>query len=136
MSRRGMTLIEVLLAMGIFLVGISALMGLFHFGGGLEQKARSHAIIAPLLPGLVADIKAQAFTLNADGSIGEMREFVHQPVTGAPGYHYQVDAEPLNDPLVYHATLVVYRERIERPATSVQFLLPRHVPVLRRLEFE
>jgi prepilin-type N-terminal cleavage/methylation domain-containing protein len=130
----GMTLIEVLLAMGIFLVGITALLGLFHYGGGLEQKARSHATIAPLLPSLVEEVRDQAFELKSNGTIGVMREFNHRPVSGAPGYHYQVEAKPTDDPVLYQATMLVYRDSPERPAVTLRFLLPKQVSIARRLD--
>ena len=132
----GMTLIEVLLAMGIFLVGITALLGLFHYGGGLAQKARSHAAIAPLLSSLVEEVRLQAFALNSNGTIGVMREFNHRPVSGAPGYHYQVEAKPTNDPVLYQATMLVYRDSPERPAVTLRFLLPKQVSVVRRLDHQ
>ena len=39
----GFTLIEILVAMAIFLFGVSAVLGLFQVGGGYEQEARARA---------------------------------------------------------------------------------------------
>ncbi|MCH2112725.1 MAG: prepilin-type N-terminal cleavage/methylation domain-containing protein [Planctomycetes bacterium] len=133
-TSNGMTLVEILLAMSIFVIGLSAVMGLFHFGGGLEQDARMRAQIGPVLEDLVAEVRANAWLLDQSGQITGLKSFLAEPVTGAPGYNYQVVATPGDDPDLFVALLTVYRGTPERPLAEVPFLLPRRVPVERRLE--
>lgn len=133
-GRAGFTLIEVLIAMGVFLVGVTALMGLFHFGGSMETSARAHASLAPAVEPLVASIKDSVWLLDAAGVPSERRELREQPVPGAPGYRYDLVVEPAgDDPDLHRARLLFYRSSPERPAARVNFLLPRRVPLQRRL---
>ncbi len=132
--RAGMTLIEVLVAMAIFLFGVTALLGLFHLGGDQEQRARSHAELAPHLERLVEDVRAQAWLLEPDGAVLRLRAFDGQPVPGAPDYTYDVRVEEGVDPALRRALLRVWRRSPDRPVLEQAFLLPRAVPMERRLQ--
>ncbi|RMH04829.1 MAG: type II secretion system protein [Planctomycetota bacterium] len=136
MSRRGMTLIEVLIAMAIFLFGVTSLLALFHFGGDQEQQARSHAELAPHLENLIEDLVDQTWLLEADGSVVRARLAAGRPVPGAPDYRYDLVLDPAGDPALPRAELLVWRGRADRPLARIPFLLPRAVPVERRLEAE
>ena len=61
--RAGFTIVEVLLAMGLFLFGISALLGMFQIGGGFEGSARTHAELAPAIEPLIEQIREEAWLL-------------------------------------------------------------------------
>lgn len=134
--RRGFTLVEVLLAMAIFTLGIAALMGMFQFGGGMESEARAYAELAPAMEAVVAEVKAQAWRLDASGSIAGLREYKGVEVPGAPGYRYDLQADPDGDAPLRRAVLVFYRSAADKPVARVEFLLPRQVPALRRLRGE
>jgi len=133
--KKGFTLIEVLLAMAIFVLAMTALMGMFQFGGGLEATARSYAELAPSVENLADAIVHDAWLPAPDGSILDLRIYKGEPVPGAPGYLYDLDvAPPGEDPSLYWATLRIYRSTPDRPAAKVSFLLPRRIPVDRRLK--
>ncbi|MBC8327398.1 MAG: prepilin-type N-terminal cleavage/methylation domain-containing protein [Planctomycetes bacterium] len=134
--RRGMTLIEVLVAMAIFLFGVTSLLGLFHFGGDQEQRARTHAELAPQIEQLVESLVADAWLLEDDGSVLRLRSVTAQPVPGAPAYHYDLRVADAGDPDLRRAELSVWRSSPERPVVGVAFLLPRAVPMERRLLLE
>ncbi len=130
----GFTLIEVLLAMGLFLLGITALLGMFQFGGGMEHAARTHAELAPAIEPLVARLKKDAWLLDASGNANELRNYFDQPVPGAPAFLYALEVEAVGDnPFLRKANLHFYRKDPERIEARVSFLLPRQVPVDRRL---
>lgn len=132
--RRGFTLIEVLLAMAIFAVGVSALMGMFQFGGSMESEARAYAELAPAINTVLEDVKANAWRLDRSGAIAGLREYHAEPVPGAPGYRYDLLADAGGDAELRRAALVFYRSSPEHPVARVEFLLPRHVPLQRRLQ--
>lgn len=133
---RGMTLVEVLIAMAIFVFAITALLSLFHFGGDQEQRARSHAALAPRIQELVDHILADAWLIEPGGSLARLRSFAGETVPGAPDYHYDLLVEEAEDPDLRRAELRLYRASPERPVVRLAFLLPRAAPLARRLESE
>ena len=130
-ARGGFTLVEVALAMGLFLVGITGLLGLFQFGGGLEASARSYAELAPAIEPLVKDLRRDAWLLDATGTIAGIREIRGEPVPGAPGYHYNLEVDALAS--LPRAVIRFYRSSPDRIEASAAFLLPPEVPLQRRL---
>ncbi len=132
---RGFTLVEVLVAMGIFLLGITALMALFQYGGSLQVGARSHAALAPVLEPLVEDLVDEAWLPDPAGGLAGLRDYRGEPVPGAPEYRYDLEVSGTEGPSgVRRAVLILYRDRRDHPVARVPFLLPRRVPVARRLE--
>lgn len=133
-ARCGLTLVEVLIAMALLLFGLSALLGLFQFGAGLESEARSDAELAPAVESLVAEVRASAWLLDRSGAIAGIREMRALPVPGASQYRYDLEVEPSGDGEVRLARLRFYRTAPDQPVATVEFLLPRHVPLERRLQ--
>ena len=68
-TQSGFTIIEVIVAIAIFMFGITALLGLFHVGGNFEQQARVNAELAPAIEPLVAEIQRKAFSYDSKTSI-------------------------------------------------------------------
>lgn len=131
---RGFTLVEVLVAMGIFLLGITALLALFQYGGSLQVGASSRAALAPVLESLVDDLVDEAWLPDPAGGMAGLRRYQGEVVPGAPEYHYDLVVSEEEGPArVRRAVLVLYRERRDQPVARVPFLLPRRVPVARRL---
>lgn len=135
MNRSGFSLIEVLLAMGLFLVGVTALLGLFQFGGGMENTARAHAELAPHVEPLVQKLLDEAWMLDSGGGTTRLQEFLAQPVPGAPDYKYDLIVEnPKRADGLPRARLRFYRSNPERPVARLSFLLAKQVPMSRRLD--
>ncbi|MFQ5748408.1 MAG: prepilin-type N-terminal cleavage/methylation domain-containing protein [Planctomycetota bacterium] len=135
MKHRGFTLLEVLIAMALFLFGMMGLLALFQTGGNLEASAHAHARLAAAIEPLVRDLRADAWRLDPSGSVAGLREIRGEPVPGALGYHYELRVEPPGeDASLRRAVLVFYRNTPERPVERLAFLLPRRVPLSRRLE--
>jgi len=132
--RSGMTLIEVLIAMAIFVFGISAILGLFQLGGGLEMRARVEAEIAPSLEPLVARLRAETWRQDAQGAWLPPVERRGEPVPGAPDYRYDLVVYPasVDRPDMVRAQVRIWRLAPDRVLTQASFLLPRRIPVERR----
>lgn len=136
-KQRGFTLVEILLAMSLFLIGITALMGLFHFGGDMESTARAHGNLASAIETVVAEVRARAWSLDSTGQIIGIQSMSEQPVPGAPDYRYDLSVEAAgDDPDLRRATLRFYLTTPDRPSADVSFLLRRSVPLERRLEVQ
>ena len=135
-SRGGFTLVEILVAMGIFLFGVSAVLGLFQVGGGYEQEARARAELAPAVEPLVLMLKAQAWELAEAGELG-LGDVRGQPVPGAPGYRYDLIVEdPGELPALRRARIHFYRSSPERVLARTGFLLPQRIPIGRLVRME
>lgn len=133
-KQAGFSIVEVLLAMGLFLFGISALLGMFQVGGGMEGAARTHSELAPAIEPLIAQIREEAWLLDAQGQPTELRRYFDEPVPGVPGFQYALYVEDAGgNPNLPLAELHFYRRDPERIEASVSFLLPRRVSAARRL---
>lgn len=130
----GMTLVEVLIAMAIFIFGISAILGLFQLGGGLEQRARVEAELAPAIEPLVAQLRAETWRQDAAGGWLPPVERRGETVPGAADYRYDLVVYPAAaaQPDLVRAELRIWRSTPERVLVQTAFLLPRRIPVDRR----
>lgn len=137
MSRRaGLTLVEVLIAMAIFIFGVTAVLGLFQLGGGLEARARVEAELAPAIEPLIATLRAETWRQDAQGSWLPPVPPSGQPVPGATEYRYDlmVYPGPVDRPDLVRAQLRFWRTAPDRVLATSSFLLPRRIPVERRLQ--
>lgn len=133
-TQSGFSIVEVLLAMGLFLFGISALLGMFQVGGGMEGAARTHSELAPAIEPLIAQIREEAWLLDAQGQPTQVKRYFDEPVPGVPGFQYALYMEDSGgNPDLPRAELHFYRRDPERIEASVSFLLPRRVSAARRL---
>ncbi|HEX9792665.1 MAG TPA: prepilin-type N-terminal cleavage/methylation domain-containing protein [Planctomycetota bacterium] len=133
-ARRGFTLIEVLIAMGIFLFGVTALIGLFQYGGGMETGARARAALAPAVEPLVQDLLDRAWRVDGSGAYAGLAEIRGETVPGAADYRYDLEVLPgAEGPALRRAEVRFYQRSAENPVVRIHFLLPRTVPVERRL---
>lgn len=136
MSRRaGLTLIEVMIAMAIFVFGITAVLGLFQLGGGLETRARVEAEVAPALEPLIAFLRAETWRQDAQGAWLPPLPRAGEPVPGAPDYRYDLVVYPAAaaSPDLVRAQVRIWRQAPDRVLAQASFLLPRRIPVERRL---
>lgn len=150
MSRRaGFTIVEVVLAMGLLLLGMSAVLGLLTFGAALARTAALRTGAAAAAEAVVADLEETIFPLEIDAqtgerSAGEPHDITGRGVPGHPGLVYSarstaVPAEEAGTPGPQR-----YRVDIEiswtasgrRKAQVFSVLLLREVPFAERLRRE
>jgi hypothetical protein len=93
-ARGGFTLIEVVLAMGLLLLGATVILGLLTFGAALGRTASLRTISAEATEAIVADLEERLFPLEEDGSAGDPVPVVLRPVPGVPGLSYSATAVP------------------------------------------
>lgn len=134
-QRQGFTLIEVVIAIAIFMFGITALLGLFQVGGNLEQSARVHAELAPSVEPLVEYVRQNAWIIDDKGKVSGLREMKGEAVPGASSYRYDLIVRKAGDnPALRRAELRFYRKSPDRVLSRVTFLLEEEVPIARYLE--
>jgi len=92
-SRRaaGFTIVEVMLAMVILLIGATAVLGLLTFGATLTRAAQLRTAAASALDAVDADLEQVLFPF-ADGEVGEPVKIADRRVPGAPGVVYSAEA--------------------------------------------
>lgn len=137
MSRRaGMSLVEVLIAMAIFIFGVTAVLGLFQLGGGLEARARVEAELAPAIEPLIARLRAETWRQDEQGSWLPPAPASGERVPGAEDYRYDLTVYPgpPDRPDLVRAELRFWRTAPDRVLARSAFLLPRRIPVERRLQ--
>lgn len=134
-SALGFTILEVIIAIAIFMFGITAILGLFQVGGNLEQSARVRAELAPAIEPLIAELRRDAWLLDASGAPTGLREYVGTEVPGASGYRFDLIVRPPGEnPALRRAELRFYRKSPERVLSRVSFMLERDVPIERRIK--
>ncbi len=82
----GFTLVEILVALGILLVGMTGVMALLSAGVALEKDGADRAESALLVRELLEQARADAAEAPEDG--GPAAAAVPQPVPGRPGVSY------------------------------------------------
>jgi len=137
--RAGFTLIEVVLAMGVLMIGMTAILGLLSFGAALSRTSSLRGGAANSIEAVVADLEETLFPLlvDADGDevVGEPRDVVKRELPGYPGLTYSTRSTPNPDnPLEYRVDVEV--EWAVSGATRTKTfttLLLREVPFGERL---
>ena len=124
-----------IVAIAIFMFGITALLGLFHVGGNFEQQARINAELAPAIEPLIADMQRSAFSYNYKTNTYTLNTFVDQVVPMAPAYKNELWVESSDgNPNYRRAQLRFYKKSPERVLSRVSFVLPRYVPISIQLQ--
>ncbi len=99
-SRRGgFTILEVLIAMGILLLGMSAVLGLLTFGATMTRNAALKGASASSVEAVVADLEEGFFPIVRDEvtgetSVGAPPPVENRPVPGHPGLTYSARGTP------------------------------------------
>jgi len=92
-ARGGFTIVEVLLAMGILLLGSVAIIAFLTFGGATARHAQLRTQAAAAVEAVVADIDRHLFPYT-DGALGDPVELSGRKVPGSPGVLYSARAFP------------------------------------------
>jgi hypothetical protein len=80
--RAGLTILEVVLAMGILAMGMAAIISIFTSAAALGVSARQRAEAAAALEYVVADVSERLFPLDEDGNVLEPARVERAPVPG------------------------------------------------------
>ena len=146
-SRGGFTLIEILLALGILLIGLTGVLGLLTFGAAMTRAAALRRDAAAATDAGFADLEERMFPLVVvDGTeqVGEPIEIAARPVPGYEGLTYAARAEPdpqlateLGYPLEYKVEVEMsWTSGGRRRSRTFSTLLVREVPFGERLRRE
>lgn len=98
-SRDGFTIVEVVLAMGLLLLGMTAVLGLLSFGAALSRTAALRTAAAGAAEAVAADLEESLFPLSIDPAtgdrvVGEPHQISAREVPGYPGLSYWATATP------------------------------------------
>ncbi len=89
----GFTLVELLVAFSILLVGMTGIVGLFSAGLNLARDAEVELDAAAAQAELHGAVRERLMALTRDGADGEIH-LEREPVPGREGLEYTVDALP------------------------------------------
>jgi len=92
-TRGGFTLLEVVLALGVLMLGLSAVLGLFSFGAGLARSSDLRLSAAQAAEAVIADLEEQLFPLGPDGEPGEPVLIEARALPNAPDLVYSARAQ-------------------------------------------
>jgi len=96
-ARAGFTILEILIAMGILLFGMTAILGLLTFGAALGRTAQLRTSAAAVAEAVVADLEETLFPVK-DGEAGEPVPFKDRALHGVFDVVYSAQATPNPDP--------------------------------------
>ena len=141
-ARRGLTILEVVLAMSILAFGMAAVLSIFTSAAGLGISARQRAEASAALEYMSSELAERLFPLDVNGEAGEPPRVDRAPVPGHDPFTYSVSALPLGAPSALLPTLyrvdlsIHWTERGRERALAHRMLLPRSVSMGDRLRRE
>jgi hypothetical protein len=98
----GFTLIEVVMAMFLLLLGMTSILGLLSFGAAMSRTAELRSCAAQSIKAVLADLEEELFPLVLDKHGNEIAgapiSIVDRRLPGYPGLVYSVTAKPNPDP--------------------------------------
>jgi hypothetical protein len=95
--KAGFTILEVVLAMGILVIGMTVLISLLTFGAALSRTAAMRTAAAASIEAVLADLEESMFPLDENGDAGEPLPIVDREVPTSPDVLYSAMAEPNPD---------------------------------------
>ena len=139
--RGGFTLMEVMLAMVVLMIGMSVLLSLLTFGAAVTRTAALRTTSSTAIEAVVHDLEECLFPLQPDGSAGDPVPIEGRPVPGAPGTIYSATATPNPDgphdgevPLEYRVEVEVrWKASGVQRARRYETILLREIPFGERL---
>jgi prepilin-type N-terminal cleavage/methylation domain-containing protein len=130
----GFTILEVLVAMAILLVGMTAVIGLLTFGMALSRTAHLRANAASAMEAVTADLEESFFPI-VDGEAGEPKPIVAKTLPGAQEIVYSaIPHQNPDEPLEYRVDVEMsWNTQGVQREESFSFLLLREIPFGERL---
>lgn len=105
--RAGFTIIEVVLAMGILVLGATAILGMLTFGAALTRTAELRAAAASAVDAVNADLEQVLFPYEG-GEVKEPVDIAERRVPGAREIVYSATARPNpDDPREYRVDVEI-----------------------------
>ena len=138
-SRSGFTLVEVVLAMFVLLLGVSSILGLLSFGAAMSRTAALRSEASNAIEAVMADLEENLFPLVVDEDgrevAGEPQGFERRQIPGVKGLVYSASAVPNpDDPREYRVDVEVsWSTAGSKRARRFTTLLLREVPFGERL---
>ena len=139
-GRAGFTIVEVLVALGILLFGMTAVIGILTFGSALSRTALLRTSAATASQAVVADLEETLFPMVAggtlaDGDAGPPIEVVERPLPSMPDVVYSARArENPSRSLEYRVDVeMTWRAAGVRRAMRFTTILVREIPFGERL---
>lgn len=146
-SGGGFTILEIVLAMAILFLGMTAVLGFLSVGAALSRTAQVRGDAAQAVEAVVADLEENAFPMLSEGEalgrapirVGEPRSFVERPVPGYPGLRYSATLTPEPDPppdraLEYRVEVeIAWRAAGERRSRRFTTLITAEIPFGERM---
>jgi Tfp pilus assembly protein PilE len=94
-ARGGFTIVEVIMAMFILLVGMTSILGLLSFGASLSRTAHLRTNAAAAVESVLSDLQETFFPL-VNGEAGEPKKIERREIFGVPDVVYS--ATPFQNP--------------------------------------
>ena len=102
-ARGGFTIVEVIVAMGILMLGMTAVVGLLSFGTALARTGELRTIGASVVEAVIADLEERLFPLDESNPsfpvAGLPPEEIERKVPGRPEILYVARTTPNPDQL-------------------------------------
>jgi len=135
--RAGFTLIEVVLAMGILLLGATAIIAFLTYGASTARHAQLRTQAATAMDSVMADLRHELFPYE-NGELGEPVEIEDREVPGARGVVYGARAFPNPENLREYRVDVnmTWQSAGVRRSKKFQVLQMRELPFGERLRRE
>ncbi|MCA9321177.1 MAG: prepilin-type N-terminal cleavage/methylation domain-containing protein [Planctomycetes bacterium] len=95
-KQSGFTLVELLVAFSILLVGMTGIIAMFSAGLSLEREATLEFEAEAAIDELAPIVRSRLLALVAQGESGNV-ELPLEPVPGRPGLDYEVSALAMSD---------------------------------------
>ena len=144
-TRSGFTIIEVVVAMGLLLLGMTSILGLLSFGAALSRTAQLRNAAASAAEAVVGDLEETLFPLVADPEtglllVGRPEDVIDRPVPGHAGIFYtaRVHGDPRDTrpggPMRWRVDVEIHwMTRGRRKSRTFTTLLLREVPFGERM---
>ncbi|MFT4541073.1 MAG: prepilin-type N-terminal cleavage/methylation domain-containing protein [Planctomycetota bacterium] len=134
-GRAGFTILEVMLAMAVLVIGMTSVLTLFTFGAALARTAEMRSASAGAVEAVVADLEESLFPLDENGKVGEPVPIVDRPVPGvATAVYSAIPTVNPDDPIEYRVDVeLAWTTKGVRRARTFSVLLLREVPFDERL---